>query len=205
MELTVIALMTSVVAGYVLAGWLLLRVVRQRGPLRRSLFVLLVLFTVDGLMMGQGFITFLVALLAVVAQLVLSAWRALKRDAPRSLAHLGAAGVYVMTVAVVVGYLAVNNRLAVRRAGEVIAACRAYEATHGQLPNALRELVPAFLPAVPRAKYTAMFGDFTYFASRADDSGPTSATPSHTLMYVQLPPFGRRLYHFENNSWSTLD
>jgi hypothetical protein len=56
--------------------------------------------------------------------------------------------------------------------------------------------VPEFLPAVPRAKYTLAYGEFTYWASSEKD---------HTLMYVALPPFGRRLYHFEQGVWTQLD
>ena len=81
-------------------------------------------------------------------------------------------------------------------AAQVIEACRAYQARHGKLPDRLQELVPEFLPAVPPAKYTLSYGEFTYL---------TSGDQSHTLMYVALPPFGRRLYHFEETRWSQLD
>jgi hypothetical protein len=210
MDLGIIAVLAGVVLFYGLLAWLFLRVYRrQRGPLRRALFVLLVLFSLDGLVAGQGFFTLLIGILGVVAQLGFAAWRALRRDVQRSLAHLGAAGVYVVTLAVVWGYIAYNNRLAARRASEVIAACRAYEARHGQLPNTLTDLVPTFLPAVPRAKYTLMSADFRYWVSQAESGsrqGKTTGTsPHHALAYVVVPPFGRRLYHFESDSWSYLD
>jgi hypothetical protein len=80
-------------------------------------------------------------------------------------------------------------------ADRVIAACRSYESAHGRLPDRLQDLVPAFLPAVPRAKHTGMYGAFTYFSS----------AESHTLMYVAFPPFGRRLYHFEERRWGVRD
>ena len=194
--------------GVVYAGALVLflRVYRQQpGPVRRSLLVLLVFVALDGLVMGQGIWTLLVATVAVVAQLRLSAWRAVKRDAPRSRAHLRAAGVYVITVAMVLAYVSTNNRIAARRADEVIAACRGYEAAHGRLPTALSELVPAFLPRVPRAKYTLMYADFAYWTAAAGDGAPDGVTAHHSLMYVVMPPFGRRLYQFETNSWRTVD
>lgn len=81
-------------------------------------------------------------------------------------------------------------------AAQVIDACRAYQARHGMLPDHLEDLVPEFLARVPRAKYTLQWGEFTYW---------TSSRTSHTLMYVSLPPFGRRVYHFEEGRWSVLD
>ena len=81
-------------------------------------------------------------------------------------------------------------------AADIIAACDAYKGRHGVLPATLQQLVPEFLPAVPLAKYTLSYGAFTY--SAASDG-------AHTLMYVTLPPFGRRVYHFEQRSWSRSD
>ena len=79
---------------------------------------------------------------------------------------------------------------------DVIAACKAYQVRHGMLPATLQQLVPEFLPAVPRAKYTLAYGEFLYWASSPN---------AHTLMYYALPPFGRRLYHFEEGVWTQLD
>jgi hypothetical protein len=90
----------------------------------------------------------------------------------------------------------IHATTAENHAAQVIEACRAYQARHGKLPDRLQELVPEFLPAVPPAKYTLSWGEFTYL---------TSGDQSHTLMYVALPPFGRRLYHFEEARWSQLD
>ena len=60
--------------------------------------------------------------------------------------------------------------------------------------------MPTYLPAVPRAKYTLGWGNFTYTSLGSDPD-----EPHHVLMYVALPPFGRRLYHLEQGRWSTLD
>lgn len=78
----------------------------------------------------------------------------------------------------------------------MIEACQAYQTRHGKLPDHLEELVPEFLPTVPRAKYTLQWEEFTY---------SKSSNTAHTLMYVALPPFGRQLYHFEQGTWSQLD
>ena len=56
-------------------------------------------------------------------------------------------------------------------------------------------LVPDFIPAVPRARYTLLFGNFEYDARQG----------RHSLMYVVIPPFGGQLYIFEQNRWIWLD
>src|SRR5690349_10249759 len=40
-----------------------------------------------------------------------------------------------------------------KNAEHLIAACRAFQAKHGQLPDSLEQLVPGFLPALPPARY----------------------------------------------------
>jgi len=194
---------------YVLLGWIFVLLYRRhRGTVRRALFVLLVLFLLDGLVVGLGAFTMLAVVLAIPLQLGFSIWRAFKRDRAQSLAHLAAAGIYVASAVLVGGYIAANTRLAAKRALEVIAACRRYEATHGRLPDSLIELVPNTLPSVPRAKYMVMYGDFQYSVVRSPafpgDTTPREA-PLHVLRYTVVPPFGRRIYSFESDSWSYLD
>ncbi len=48
-----------------------------------------------------------------------------------------------------------------------------------------------FIPAVPRAKSTLLFGDFLYAAGDR----------RHLLMRVVIPPFMRQLYNFEADRW----
>jgi hypothetical protein len=209
MDLPLAVVLAVVTLPYLLAGWLFVRAYRRRkGPLRRSALVLLVLVALDGVVVGQGLLTIVIAALAVVTQIGLSLWRALKREKARSLAHLGAAGVYVVTVCLVWGYIAFNARLAQRRAGQLIAACRDHEAKHGRLPQTLADLVPGSLPSVPRARYTLLFGGFQYSVSAADGPAGHGAVPAgstHVLQYVVLPPLLRRRYVFELDAWTTLD
>ena len=106
------------------------------------------------------------------------------------------AGLYLLLGVATAATMRFHTATAQNHAAQVIEACRAYQARRGVLPDRLEELVPEFLPAVPRAKYTLQWGEFTYWASEKE---------SHTLMYVAFPPFGRRLYHFEEARWSQLD
>ncbi len=91
-----------------------------------------------------------------------------------------------------------NAGIAATRAQALISACKAYRAQRGEFPDRLEDLVPGFIPAVPRANYT-LWGAFRYW------NGSQTKEPDHVLTYVVFPPFGRRLYHFEEDRWSSLD
>ncbi len=103
--------------------------------------------------------------------------------------------VTLATGAAAIAAIVTFNLMAQDHARTVIAAAEAFKAKFGRYPDRLDELVPAFLPEVPNAKPAGMMPRFLYYAS-AD---------GHTLMYTVLPPFGRRLYTFEEQRWSALD
>jgi hypothetical protein len=94
-----------------------------------------------------------------------------------------------------VGLVAGNNRLAEARARALVEVVERYRADHGEYPEDLEQLVPDYLPAIPRAKQALMFADFQYWTYEGE----------HTLMWTVLPPFGRRLYRFEDRQWGGLD
>jgi hypothetical protein len=51
-----------------------------------------------------------------------------------------------------------------------------------------------YLPTVPRAKYILFAGDFLYLTYKG-----------HRLMWVEIPPFGRPYYDFEEAKFGYLD
>ena len=102
---------------------------------------------------------------------------------------------YLVLGMAAVATMSFHASTAEKHAAQIIEACQTFKVRRGTLPNRLEELVPEFLPSVPRARYTLAYGQFTYWAS----------AQSHTLMYVALPPFGRRVYHFEQSRWSQVD
>ena len=165
--------------------------------MRRTAAVLTLLFLADLGFAGQGLISLLVAVLGVGLLTMKALWAAV-RGGSSELIHSRTmrAGMYLLLGVATVATMRFHAATARNHAEQVIKACHAYQARHGQLPDRLAELVPEFLPAVPRAKYTLQWGHFTYW---------TSDKNRHTLMYVALPPFGRRLYHFEQARWSQLD
>jgi len=170
----------------------------QKTPPRmtRTALVLGLLFLFDLGFSGQGFFSLLVALAGLIILMLACVWSLIRGQQPLARSRAARAVLYLLLGAATLGALQFHSYTSRTNAERVIAACRAYEKANGKLPEGLEDLVPAFLPAVPRAKYVLSYGEFSYW-SRADGG--------HTLLYVVIPPAGRRLYHFEQDRWSNLD
>jgi hypothetical protein len=154
-------------------------------------------FLIDAFVLNQGALAALAALVAVLVGVPAALYQGIGRRSWRG-AGVRALGAlfFVLAAVAVVAVNAAQNDMARRRAGVLIAACDAFQERHARYPAALTELVPEFLPSVPRAKYTLASSEFTY-AMRTD------APP--TLSYVSLPPFGRPVYSFSRHAWGFID
>jgi hypothetical protein len=170
------------------------------GPALRASLAGLVLFGMDAIVMGQGFLSVPVVFVAIVVQLGLAARHTVLRNWREALLHVAACAIYALTFLLVWTYILTNRNMAARRADALIAACDAYDAKHGRYPDRLEELIPEFVDRIPRARYVVMWGEFDYYAFPTE-----GAERHHTLKYVVVPPFGRRLYHLEERRWSYLD
>jgi hypothetical protein len=162
----------------------------------RTAVVLALLFIVDLGYSGQGLFSLAVAAGGLVLLTAGALWSLARGIRGQASSRARRARAYLLLGVAAFAAIQFHQATAQHHAAEVIAACQAYKVRHGIFPAALQQLVPEFLPAVPRAKYTLAYGEFTYWASSEKD---------HTLMYVALPPFGRRLYHFEQGVWTQLD
>ncbi len=163
-------------------------------PVRRLRWLLAIaggLVVVDGLVVGHGGLTVLVAGPSVLVGLIIAGIAAVRRDTERAMLNLLRAGVWGAAAVMVFAIMASNEAVAGWRAHQVIAAVRAYEARHQRLPDRLDALVPDFLSSVPRARYTLLENEFSYMVSKGH----------HTLMWGLPPPFGQRRYTFETNRW----
>jgi hypothetical protein len=98
--------------------------------------------------------------------------------------------------AVLLPHRAASDR-ARKNADALIAACRAFQAKQGRLPARLEELVPDFLPELPRAKFDGPHFGFTYDVNEA--------ATRHVLGWTEVIPFGRPFYVFEEDRWGYLD
>jgi hypothetical protein len=162
--------------------------------LRRTIIIAVCLYVFDGLVVGEGVIGVFVFLVAFLAGGIRILTAAHSKDHTLARLHAARIGVYFLMAVAIVGTLYVNNRIARHQAERLIAACRQYETKYHRLPDRLQELVPEFLPGVPRAKYTVMYGDFTYLTSEK----------SYRLYYVAFPPLTRAIYSFKSGRWSTF-
>lgn len=102
---------------------------------------------------------------------------------------------YMAAAVLAFGVKMFNTSLAHDRAEAIIAAAEQFKTKKGAYPERLEQLVPEFMPAIPGAKIVISDFGFKY-----------TATPqSHEIMYVGMPPYGRRIYSFEQRSWRSMD
>jgi len=99
-----------------------------------------------------------------------------------------------LTLGLVLSNAALQSRIAHANAERIIKACEQFSAANGRYPSKLDELVPGYLPAVPRAKYCLMDCDFWYLEYK----------DRHTLMWVAIPFFSRPYYDFEERRWGVI-
>ena len=157
----------------------------EKLPLVRSSILAAALFFLDGPVTGSGAISLLLfaAILFVALPLLVRALA--RKDRPRAGQLARHAAIYSGAAVASLCFNLWNDTAAVRRAGQVVEACKEFQAKNHRWPETLEELTPEFLPAIPRANYTLMFGHFQYSA--------TGGTCS--LSYVNNPPFGQWVYH----------
>ena len=159
----------------------------------RTGLVLSVLFLFDLVVLGQGGIAICVATFGLAVLTIGAFWSAICGQ--RALAHnrgIRAATFLSLGVASVV-MLRFHDATGRKGAHQIIEACEVYERQYGRRPDRLEDLAPAFLPKVPPARYTVLYNDFWYIRESA------------LLTYVVFPPFGRRVYNFNEAQWNYLD
>jgi hypothetical protein len=178
--------------------------------LGRALFGSALLTWLDALFLGLGLLSLVLVPVFTLVQLGQAGRDALSSRRGVALQRLAAAGVWVVGGVAALGFVGLNSSMAHRRADMVIAACRAYERDYRRLPATLDDLVPRYLPAVPRARLVPVAGEFVYVAPRipptarlaslvAEPAQTHSERRVHTLQYHT--PFARPTYVFETGRW----
>jgi hypothetical protein len=125
----------------------------------RNHLVFAALLVVEGAVVGSGLGA--VALLAGAALLTIYfANRKKHRET------LILAAIYVLVGIASFAVIQINWRIAEARSKPVIAACKQFHSKYRRYPDALNELVPEFISAVPHAGYTLISRRFYYFPSR---------------------------------------
>ena len=100
-----------------------------------------------------------------------------------------------LTLGLVLANNAVQYKIAEANAARIVAACENFELANGKFPQALDDLVPRYVQSIPRAKYCLAFGEFRYW----------NLDGRHSLVWYAVPPFGRRIYDFEERRWNYID
>lgn len=142
----------------------------------------------------QGLLAFTLVPLMVLVSLPRVLFIALvgRREEARRLSIT--TGVTVVAGGLAIALTAWQNGVARARAGELVAACEKYQTVEGRLPPSLEALVPRYLPLIPPLKPLA--GTEAWYSG--EEVFPY-------LSYVELPPFGKRVYSFQRKSWDSRD
>lgn len=101
--------------------------------------------------------------------------------------------IYTLLVVASFAFHAYDISIAEARAQRLIAAVDHYYQDKGAYPDTLQNLVPAYLPEIPRVRIGP--GKFYYLGAPDDPH----------LMYADYPPFGRTSWSFTNRKWISID
>ncbi len=101
----------------------------------------------------------------------------------------------VLTLCVALGNNAIQFKVGEANARQLIAACEKYHAANGRFPEKLDELVPRYIKSIPVAKYCLGPSSRFYYYNLS--------TP--TLYWQVIPPYYRKIYNFDTQSWTYLD
>ena len=101
--------------------------------------------------------------------------------------------IYALLVAASFGFHAYDISIAEARAQNLIAAVDHYYQDKGAYPDTLQNLVPAYLPEIPKVRIGP--GKFYYVGAPGDPH----------LMYADYPPFGRTSWSFSDRKWINID
>jgi len=145
--------------------------------------------------LGEGWLTPLIAGLAVVLQLLRLLLVLLRRR--RSALRLAAArlGIWLLAVLGIAAAFAAHDRIARDRGMSIVAACHAYRGQHAAWPPDVEALVPAFLAQVPRPSDMPLRR--RPFRYRTDESGFHLGYSPGGLVY--------REYDATQQRWLTRD
>jgi hypothetical protein len=151
------------------------------------------LVALDVLVLGlpvPGLLVSLALCVVHAARLVLSMLRHQRRRLFRLALSMG---LFTLAVAASLVLTGLDRQLGAERADEVVRALRRHRAEQGAWPERLEQLVPRYLPLVPRASFRLCFAEFIYQPDPPE------------LMWTVWPPYGRRIIQLEDGRSITLD
>jgi len=163
--------------------------------LKKHIFMGLAIYFFDVFFLNQGIFSFLFISLAVIfffiPQLLFTL---VKRNKELAIERFIRTCIYIFVVIAVFFSVRLINDYASSNAKKLVKACNDYHVKYNKYPDKLEELVPEFLPYIPKAKPIFMFNNFNYFSYK----------DKHVVWYVVIPPYGRHFYNLEKGTDSTV-
>jgi len=167
----------------------------DRTSIRRSAIIAAVLLVADSSVITHGGLIATATLVIAIPVLLWNTirWRADKVVLKR---RLIVAGIYALMAILSLSINALNNTLAEKRMMKLAAACELYKAKYGRYPDALSQLKPEFVKAIPPAKYLFPVPDEFMYRHDAD---------SHVILFQKVPPYNRMYYVLEEKRLGQTD
>jgi hypothetical protein len=137
----------------------------------------------------------LIVLFLIVCASGISAFIYLWRDKKYAKLYAIKAAIYLIALMGILGIFKFNSHMGANNAKIVIEAVNTYYAESGHYPENLNQLIPIYLESIPSCAYRMTGSEFRYFSDQGDPN----------LVWVVVPPFGRRIYHFKDAEWRSLD
>lgn len=104
--------------------------------------------------------------------------------------------VIAAVLAIDCGAYLVMEAVAERRVAEVADALARYKVERNAYPLRLQDLVPAYLPAIPSAKPVSLMSEGPIYLYQPNEP---------LLMYMSIPPLGRRVLNVATREWTEVD
>jgi len=149
----------------------------------------------DTFYFNQGIISLLTGLVMVIVFVILTTVAFFRGNKELLIYRLVTIVIYIVMVFAVIMSIRFMNDMALKRAEKLIEACNNYRVKYERFPDKLEDLVPEFIPYVPKAKPVFVQPQFNYISEK----------DNHVIWYVAYPPFYRVFYNLEGGRWSYLD
>jgi hypothetical protein len=156
--------------------------------------VLCVFWVFDWLVMNVPLFGCLAAGLLALVVLVLGLLRRKSRK-PMARLLMALSLASILSIGLTAITVRFNWHMGQKNAERIVEAVRAFQKDHGNAyPESLEALVPEYLDRVPHSRIGIMWS-YRYWIDNDRAS----------LMWIQIPPFGRQGYDFAEDRWWTLD
>jgi hypothetical protein len=171
--------------------------IRSLAPVCGSLILSIVLIFWDAILEGGYLLSFFVCPIWLVFALF-------RAGSGRATGRVAVARILIplVTGLVVFANSYMQDEIAMAGAARIIQACERYREDNGDYPAKLSDIVPRYLDSIPTAKYCCSQHEFWYFGHPATSE---KSSPPPTLSWVQVPPFGRKVYNFVSGQWRYVD